>query len=140
MSEFSLRGYNVAIPQIDEGDDVFVVNNTSGAMWRIQVKTARPRSQKKSSSYQFHVKASSISTPLTPDLHFTFLLRHQDRWRFLVIDRAVLHNYVVSQNLGTATKAGYRMFTVVLHNDGRAICSGHNLSHHLENWATWPPL
>lgn len=40
MSEFLLRGYNVAIPEVDEGDDVLVVNDRADRLWRVQVKTA----------------------------------------------------------------------------------------------------
>ena len=38
MSEFLLRGYNVAVPAVDTGDDVFVVDDRQGALWRVQVK------------------------------------------------------------------------------------------------------
>jgi hypothetical protein len=34
MSEFVLRGYNVAIPMVDVGDDVFVVDDRDGALRR----------------------------------------------------------------------------------------------------------
>lgn len=32
MSEFLLRGWNVAIPEIDIGDDIFVVQDESGTL------------------------------------------------------------------------------------------------------------
>ena len=53
MSEFALRGYNVAIPEIDTGDDVFVVNDQKGAMSRIQVKTANPKIKKTRCAFSF---------------------------------------------------------------------------------------
>jgi len=40
MSEFLARGYNVAVPEVDRGDDLFVVQDESGDFDRIQVKTA----------------------------------------------------------------------------------------------------
>jgi len=40
MSEFLYRGYNVAVPSVDVGDDVYVVEDGAGTMWRLQVKTA----------------------------------------------------------------------------------------------------
>jgi len=54
MSELALRGYNVAIPQIDVGDDVFVVNDETGVMSRLQVKTSSRTRQKQSTKYQFN--------------------------------------------------------------------------------------
>ncbi|MFN9622301.1 MAG: hypothetical protein ACK587_05640 [Cyanobacteriota bacterium] len=32
MGELSLRGYNVALPEIDKGDDIFAVNDVTGAI------------------------------------------------------------------------------------------------------------
>jgi hypothetical protein len=51
MAELSWRGYNIAIPEIDIGDDVFAVNDLTGHMWRLQVKTATEKPQKKSAKY-----------------------------------------------------------------------------------------
>jgi hypothetical protein len=39
MGEFLLRNYNVAMPEVDIGDDIFVVHDQQGRLWRIQVKT-----------------------------------------------------------------------------------------------------
>ena len=139
MSELSLRGYNVAIPQIDKGDDVFVVNDASGAMARVQVKTSRGKNQAQSRAYQFRVRETAIQVPQNPELHFVFVCRAPDRWRFVVVPRQVLHNYVVAQNVGTASNE-YRVFPITLHNDGTATCSGVHLQHHLEDWTPWPEL
>lgn len=139
MSELALRGYNVAMPEIDIGDDIFVVNDSSGAMWRIQVKTSSETKQKNSSRYQFRTRLSSITTPQTPDLHFVFVMRHQDRWRYAVVDRSVLNNYVAANNLGSQHN-GFLQIAMTLSNAGQLTASGITLTHHLENWATWPPL
>jgi hypothetical protein len=40
MSEFLLRGWNVAIPEVDEGDDIFVVRHETSRLMRIQVKAS----------------------------------------------------------------------------------------------------
>jgi hypothetical protein len=60
MSELTLRGYNVAMPEIDKGDDVFAVKDATGAMWRLQVKTSQgTRSEK--------IPSLSISYPRQHD-------------------------------------------------------------------------
>jgi hypothetical protein len=41
MAELALRGYNVAIQEIDIGDDVFVLNDSTKQAVRIQVKTRK---------------------------------------------------------------------------------------------------
>jgi len=139
MGEYTLRGYNVAMPEIDKGDDVFVVRDSTGAMWRLQVKTSLGSEQKASRRYQFRVREGMIQTAQTPDLHFVFVMRHVGRWRFLVIDRSVLRNYVVNNNLGSLNN-GHRQITVTLDANGVAKCSGQILSNHLEDWNTWPEL
>jgi hypothetical protein len=139
MGELSLRGYNVALPEIDKGDDIFAVNDATGAMWRLQVKTSSARVQAQSNAYQFRIRESAIQTPQTPELHFIFVMRQNDSWRFLVMDRSVLRNYVINNNLGTAAN-DFRQISVTLHNDGRAICSGTDLRNHLEDWVTWPVI
>jgi hypothetical protein len=41
MSEFLARGWNVATPEVDVGDDLFVVEDKKGIFSRVQVKTAQ---------------------------------------------------------------------------------------------------
>jgi hypothetical protein len=40
MSEFLTCGWNVAIPEVDVGDDIFVVQDDNGTLRRVQVKTS----------------------------------------------------------------------------------------------------
>jgi len=139
MGEFCLRGYNAAMPEIDKGDDVFVVNDTTGAMWRLQVKTSLGRTQTTSRAYQFRVRETAIQNAQTPELHFVFVMRKERVWHFLLMDRPVLRAYVRNNRLGTAA-GDYRQLNMVLHNDGRLMCSGVDLQNHMEDWATWPRL
>src|SRR5665647_2976254 len=104
MGELCLRGYNVSMPEIDKGDDVFVVKDESGAMWRLQVKTSLGTANNNSRRYQFRIRNSAIQTPQSPELHFVFVMRKGIRtWRYLVMDRAVLRNYVNNQNMGSVS-------------------------------------
>ena len=139
MSELALRGYNVAMPEIDIGDDVFVVNDATGAMWRVQVKTSSAKRQKSSYRYQFRLRLSAITTAQTPDLHFVFVMRAAEHWRYAVIDRSVLNNYRTANNIGTVSK-DYLQLPMTLYDDGRLIASNLGLSHHLEDWSRWVVL
>src|SRR4051794_38172880 len=56
MSEFLLRGYNVAVPEIDVGDDIYVVEDQNGNLRRVQVKSANCNSTKKGYTGQVNVK------------------------------------------------------------------------------------
>ena len=139
MGEICVRGYNVSMPEIDKGDDIFVVNDATGAMWRVQAKTSLGAQQKKSRRFQFRVRTNQFTTAQTPDLHFAFIMRKNRRWFFLMMDRAVLRNYVRNQQMGTASGL-YTQFTMVLHDDDRCTCSGIEVQNHIGGWNTWPRL
>ena len=139
MGELTLRGYNVAMPEIDKGDDIFVVRDKTGTMWRLQVKRSCGRRHQTSWRYQFRIREKAILTPQSPELHFVFVMRRRRRWRFLVMDRAVLKNYVVNLELGSLNNQ-YCQVWMTLHDDNRTICSKQNLTNHLEDWDTWPEI
>jgi hypothetical protein len=40
VAQFLHRGYNAAIPEVDRGEDIFVIEDESGKLSRIQVKAA----------------------------------------------------------------------------------------------------
>lgn len=144
MGELALRGYNVAMPEMDIGDDLFVVNDATGAMWRIQVKTSVASVGKKVVSGQFRVREAAITTPLTPDLHFVFVLRVGAGWRFVVVSRQVLANYVQAHNMGTQSivkgVAWRQIYVSINKASGAVTCSNQVITHLMENWGTWPVL
>lgn len=61
MSEFLLRGWNVAIPEIDIGDDIYVVHDGSGSLKRVQVKSATCNIGKRKISGQFLVPIKQLT-------------------------------------------------------------------------------
>src|SRR5262245_15880604 len=71
MAEFLYRGYNVAVPAVDIGDDVYVVEDTEGTMWRLQIKTSDLLGPK--TSYQLSRKQLRDAKP--NELFFMFMRR-----------------------------------------------------------------
>jgi hypothetical protein len=148
MAELAVRGYNIAMPEIDIGDDIFAVKDDAGQMWRIQVKTSIGEKRQNGWSAQFSVRESAISTPMTPELHFVFVTRTGKRWRFVVISRAVLQNYVRADDLGSESmRKGVRWRTYYISfrdqtakKPAAVVCSKKNFDHHLSDWTTWPEL
>lgn len=66
MAELSMRGYNVAAPGVDIGDDVLVLNEDTGKIDRVQVKTARQHTKSSSNKknrliYEFLVHKPRIT-------------------------------------------------------------------------------
>jgi hypothetical protein len=68
MSELLWRGWNVAAPQVDVGDDIFVVEDEHGTFYRVQVKTALADEREYGVSGQFSLQRRHLERPRTPQL------------------------------------------------------------------------
>ena len=66
MSFFLMRGWNVATPEVDIGDDIFVVDDKQGFFNRIQVKTAQAIIRENSYSVQFNLPLAQLETSTDP--------------------------------------------------------------------------
>lgn len=144
MAEFAIRGYNVSIPEVDEGDDAWVVNHKTGHAWRFQVKTARPKAQGESYRYQFAVKQEQITRDFQPPVVFAFVMRAKTRFQYVIIDRKVLKNYIDSKQIGTQEGESH-VFTLVYYFDGEKKGKVYatkklEVTHHLNNWSDWPEI
>jgi hypothetical protein len=143
MSEFLCRGYNVAVPEVDVGDDVFVVRDEDGRLTRVQVKSAAGRLMNRQGAYQglFSVPLKQVMRPRDPDLTFVFPVRYEDRWRdFLVIRRAELAALRKQWQLGgTPTQKGALVLRLVF-TAADVICGGVSLQAYRNNWSAWPPV
>jgi hypothetical protein len=84
MSEFLYRGYNVAVPAVDIGDDVYVVEDQVGTMWRLQVKTS-DAPEARIGTYQ--LSRRQLREIKANELFFMFMIRSVNRWRFILIRR-----------------------------------------------------
>jgi hypothetical protein len=105
MSAFLLRGWNVAVPFVDVGDDVLVVEDAEAAIYRVQVKTRNGgetidnHSRITSPSYgrlfqkkvQYHIPIKQLRTAKEVELFFMLMVRWEDRWRFILIPRDALN-------------------------------------------------
>lgn len=80
MSEFLIRGWNVAIPEVDVGDDIFVVKDDSSTLRRVQVKIARAVERHGSFSAQFTLKARQLETTSETLVHYVFVVRREKGW------------------------------------------------------------
>lgn len=87
LSEFLLRGYNVAIPSVDVGDDAFVINDADGTTWRVQVKTGDVSGKGGKRSATYNLSRSQLRDPKPAELFFMFMARWSDRWHYVLIRR-----------------------------------------------------
>lgn len=97
MSEFLLRGYNVAIPSVDVGDDVFVVDDQRGTMWRVQVKTGDGKELREDTGetarkiVQYNLSRRQLGELKDSELFFMLMVRWDARWRFALVPRSRLY-------------------------------------------------
>lgn len=137
MSEFLSRGYNVAIPEVDVGDDLFVVRDSSGDFRRVQVKTcsAVPRSYGYSTSY--NLRLDQLETPTNPETWYVFANRLNYKWMsFLVVSREDLYDLYNIHEIGTVHENTLVLY--MAYKKEQVICSKQELSSYIDNWSDWP--
>jgi len=142
MSEFLCRGYNVAVPEVDRGDDLFVVQDSNGRLSRIQVKAAIGKQHKRSPAYaaQVAIPLRQLSVQHVPDVTYVFVLRVDQRWRdFVVVPREQLWTLHTTKGVGTKTKVGKLVLTLVV--DAKSVtCSGEDFSTWRDDFSRWPAI
>src|SRR5678815_910292 len=84
MAEFLYRGYNVAVPAVDIGDDVYIVEDQAGTMWRLQVKTA---DQLPGPVATYQLSRRQLNAIKANELFYMFMVRWHGHWRFILMGR-----------------------------------------------------
>jgi hypothetical protein len=81
MAEFLLRGWNVAIPEVDVGDDVYVVEDGTGSLKQVQVKTVSEKLHKDGTEYsgRITIRADQLRSP-SSSLYYVFIVRRAAEW------------------------------------------------------------
>jgi hypothetical protein len=103
MAELLMRKRNVAIPEVDVGEDVLAFISGQEVISRLQVKTANARALKAAGRY-----SARVSVPLRqlraadrPTLYYAFPVRLEDRWMdFLFISRYRLKEMSTDEGVG----------------------------------------
>lgn len=91
MSELLLRGWNVAVPVVDVGDDVFIIDDADLKTLRLQVKSAQATGGGAGFKFTFKLSRSQLARVERIELCSMLMLRFPDRWRFLVVPRDALN-------------------------------------------------
>ena len=150
MAELALRGYNVAIPEIDIGDDIFVLNDRTKAATRIQVKTATAGRHSAPPRFKcsYRVKIAQVKSQSMADHYSAFVGRCGATWAFPVIPTADLACFLFENDpmWGTATTNGiWRGLDLHFFDSGEAKVSSADGAIDLtkywrDAWAPWPSL
>ena len=137
MSKFLNRGWNVAIPEVDVGDDIFVVHDENNDFFRIQVKLSNVKSRKYGSSGTFNLNLKQLSLVYPESLYFVLVLQIDERKNyFIIINKEKLKEYIDLNNIGTKFKNNI-VLNFQLKKD-KLFCSNIEFSSYLNNWDIWP--
>lgn len=91
LSQFLRRGYNVAIPVVDVGDDAIVIDDGAHELRRLQVKSGNPgKATETSVDVQFRVSRRQLRDPEGAELYYMLMAWTWARWSFVLISRQEL--------------------------------------------------
>ena len=144
MSEFIVRGYNAAIPEVDIGDDILVIRDVDDSLSKIQVKATNTCHELTSAKnqgvfrVQFNIsKEQLLRDPVAP-FYFIFLIRRDEQWcEPLIFPQQILSNDFISGNIGTEHMGKVKLWFKVS-PDGTIMCQQVDYSKQSANWSYWP--
>jgi hypothetical protein len=140
MAEFLSRGYNVAVPEVDLGDDMFVVRDRDGQLSRVQVKAANAKELPGGAwGAVFKLSLRQLEQPQIPDMNYVLTVRHQERWRdFIIIDRMELRRRHAVYGLGKVLEGSVILSFVFSAAD--ALCKDQSFEAFRNDWSRWPAI
>lgn len=139
MSEFLLLGWNVAIPEVDIGDDIFVVQDDNGTLRRIQVKTSNSTLRSDSYSGQFNISVKNLLNITNILVHYVFLVRHNDEWiKPVIIRQDYLLDHFQNNHVGSEAKENITFY--FSYSNGKVECSGQDFTKYIKDFSDFPQI
>lgn len=139
MSEFLMLGWNVAIQEVDIGDDIFVVQDDNGTLRRVQVKTSTSTSRKSSYSAQFSVSVKNLRNITNVLVHYIFITRHNHEWsKPVVIRQDFLLDHFENNKAGSVVNGNITFY--FSYANGKLECSGHDFTKYIGNFSDFPKI
>jgi hypothetical protein len=137
MSEFLMRGWNVAIPEVDVGDDIFVVQDESGTLRRVQVKTATAVLRKKGFGSQYILPLRQLRNTSPILVHYVFIVRHLNRWtQPLLIRQDYLLGHYQNDRIGSEHEGNLTLY--FSHADDSVSCNKVDLTAYIADYSDFP--
>lgn len=139
MSEFLMLGWNVAIPEVDIGDDIFVVQDDNGTLRRVQVKTSFSTIRKVGFSGQFSVSLKNLRNISTILVHYIFIVRHNDAWtKPIIIRQDYLLDYFENNKVGSIAKGNITFYFSYFEEN--VICTGQDFTKYVKDYTDFPRI
>lgn len=137
MSEFLTRGWNVAIPEVDIGDDIFVVQDDNGTLRRVQVKTSTSTIRQNSFSGKFNVPLPQLKNIANIPVHYLFIVRHNDQWtKQVIIRQDYLLDHLQNDKIGSEHDDNFNLY--FSYSTDKVECSGLDFNKYVSDFADFP--
>ncbi len=140
LAELLLRRCNVAVPEVDEGEDALVFVADDPEVGRLQVKTAVAEALKTEGCY-----AARVSVPLAQlyaedrtRLRYVFVIRLGDHWTdFVIIPRRELVE-ASDEGVGYLNQRANELQLYLSFSPGGLRCSSRDWSRYRNAWENVP--
>lgn len=140
MSEFLARGWNTCTPDVDVGDDVLVLEDRQGQFKRVQVKTATAIERNNGYSAQFYIPLKQLEQSISPEIHYVFMVRHENKWaKTLIINREILNSLFESLDIGANVK-GKNLVLYISFQDKEVKCSKADFAPFVDDFSEFPDI
>jgi hypothetical protein len=137
MSEFLIRGWNVAIPEVDIGDDIFVVQDENGILRRVQVKTSSAIIRKTNFSGQFNIPLSQLKNIGNILIHYVFIIRQNEKWiQPVIIRQDYLLDHFQNDKIGSLHNNLLNLY--FSYTGDKLICSNFELTKYIADYSDFP--
>ena len=124
-SEFLIHGYNVAVPDVDVGEDIFIVENASGRVWRVQVRTTFGKRKRYGFSARVFVSLKQLNATFRPPLVYVFAIRKDvGQWEFVIVPQTVLFAEYETHGIGSVH--GDRLWLYFAFKETELWCGARN--------------
>lgn len=138
-SYFLARGWNVATPKVDVGDDLVVIEDDQGFFVRIQVKTAQSIERKGSFGVRFKVPLKQLQKQYNPELYYMFMVYRQEDWQHkVIIPRAALLFEFLDNSIGSVV--GDSLMLYMTFQGDKVMCSSVDFSEFYNNFKDFPRI
>ena len=144
MAELLLLECNVAIPDVDVGEDVFAFRDGRAEVAHLQVKTAQATRYKKGEGYaaKFGLPLKQLERPDNPPLYYALAVRLGRLWvDFLVICRGQVQVFWnASRSFGSENSRSGDLELYLQFRPGRVRCGAVELEGYRNAWEQPPPF
>jgi len=138
MSELLMRGWNVAIPEVDTGDDIFVVKDLSGDLRKMQVKTTYTvEIIRNGFKVKFNIPSKQLRLPQEVEIIYALVIRKENKWvdKIIIIQREVLEKKLslIKKNIKAKNINLYLKF-----EGNNVFAQSENFNEHVNDFSAFP--